>query len=273
MRIGADRPGHISRLPGGVAMNIAMTLCKFGMRPVLLTAVGNDEQGRELLNVAGQMGMETRYVHISPDLPTDIYMAIEDGSGLIAAIADAHSLESAGSKILEPLVNGSLAGSDDPYRGTIALDGNLTETLLAEISGSPHFAEADLRVAPASPGKAERLRPLLGHQCATFYVNLEEASLICRSQFSSADEAAKGMVANGAYRALVTDGGDQAAICSEHASVSVTPPKVSLARITGAGDTFMAAHIAAELGGETEEQSLRSAVDCAARYVSGDDTI
>ncbi|MEL6793700.1 MAG: PfkB family carbohydrate kinase, partial [Pseudomonadota bacterium] len=27
---GADRPGRIDRLPGGVAMNIAMALAKFG---------------------------------------------------------------------------------------------------------------------------------------------------------------------------------------------------------------------------------------------------
>ena len=43
----------------------------------------------------------------------------------------------------------------------IALDGNLTVALLAEIGSAPAFARADLRVAPASPGKGERLLPLL----------------------------------------------------------------------------------------------------------------
>ena len=39
MRVGSDVPGRITRLPGGVAMNIAMTLRRFGMTPALLTAL------------------------------------------------------------------------------------------------------------------------------------------------------------------------------------------------------------------------------------------
>jgi hypothetical protein len=40
MRLGSDVPGRITRLPGGVAMNIAMTLRRFGLHPALLSAVG-----------------------------------------------------------------------------------------------------------------------------------------------------------------------------------------------------------------------------------------
>ncbi|RMH40599.1 MAG: kinase, partial [Alphaproteobacteria bacterium] len=31
MRVGSDVPGRISRLPGGVAMNIAATVTRFGL--------------------------------------------------------------------------------------------------------------------------------------------------------------------------------------------------------------------------------------------------
>ena len=64
--------------------------------------------------------------------------------GLIAAIADAHSLEAAGDKILRPLADGSLGSADAPWSGLIALDGNLTTQLLADIAASPLFAAADL---------------------------------------------------------------------------------------------------------------------------------
>ena len=37
MRVGSDVPGRITRLPGGVALNIAMTLGRFGMAVGLLT--------------------------------------------------------------------------------------------------------------------------------------------------------------------------------------------------------------------------------------------
>ncbi|NBO20978.1 MAG: kinase, partial [Rhodobacteraceae bacterium] len=207
MRLGADVPGRITRLPGGVAMNIAMTLARFGLRPALLTAIGRDAAGDELMAACASLGLVTDYIYRSDDLPTDVYMAVEGANGLIAAIADAHSLEAVGDKILRPLSDGRLGHEGAPWPGPIALDGNLTRDLLAQIAQSPLFAGADLRVAPASPGKAERLAPLMTRPQATLYVNLEEAGLLAQSTFPDAPAAAEGLLAKGAARVLVTDGG------------------------------------------------------------------
>ena len=270
MRVGSDVPGRITRLPGGVAMNIAMTLRRFGLHPVLLTAIGRDEKGEELIAAAERLGMETGLIYRSDDLPTDIYMAVEGANGLIAAIADAHSLEAAGDKILRPLSDGRLGNPNTPFSGLIALDGNLTEDLLAEIARSPLFAAADLRVAPASPGKAERLLPLLSCPQATIYVNLEEAGLLCQDSFETAEIAVNTMLQRGAANVLVTDGGRIAAHGSPEGVITAEPPQVLVTRVTGAGDTFMAAHIAAEARGEAREKALVTALKAAADYVSGD---
>lgn len=269
MHLGADQPGRIIRLPGGVAMNIAMTLVRFGLRPALLSVVGQDRQGDALLAEARALGILTDHLYRSEDLPTDAYMAIEGAGGLVAAIADAHSLEQAGGKILRPLADGSLGSADRPWDGPIALDGNLTTALLQEIAGSPLFAKADLRVAPASPGKAERLKAMLGHPGATLYVNLEEAGLICSQTFTDAAEAARGLTAHGAARALVTDGGKMAAEATGAEVRSARPPSVMVARVTGAGDTFMAAHIASEVQGANPATALARALDAAAAFVAG----
>ncbi|MCW3781102.1 PfkB family carbohydrate kinase [Defluviimonas salinarum] len=270
MGAGADVPGRITRLPGGVAMNIAMTLARFGVRPALLTAVGRDPEGDELVAACTRMGLVTRHIYRSDDLPTDRYMAVEGANGLIAAIADAHSLEAAGDKILRPLSDGALGRAGAPWAGPIALDGNLTAGLLADIAHSPLFAAADLRVAPASPGKAERLLPLLAVANATLYVNLEEAGLLGHRRFATAPEAAAALVDRGAARVLVTDGGRTTADGSREGIVTADPPAVLVTRVTGAGDTFMAAHIVAETRGEDRATALRSALDAAAQYVSGD---
>ncbi|SFR04457.1 PfkB family carbohydrate kinase [Poseidonocella sedimentorum] len=270
MRVGADVPGRITRLPGGVAMNIAMTLRRFGMHPALLTAIGKDEEGRELLAACARMGMITKHVYLSEDLPTDCYMAVEGGNGLVAAIADAHSLEAAGDKILSPLSDGRLGTAQAPYDGIVALDGNLTESLLTQITHSPLFARADLRVAPASPGKAERLMPFLEGGRATLYVNLEEAGLMCQREFSSARDGAAALIARGARRVLVTDGGKSAAFADDVLIFDEQPPPVLVTRITGAGDTFMAAHIVAEAGGADPKDALSAALQAAAAYVSGE---
>jgi sugar/nucleoside kinase (ribokinase family) len=270
MRQGSDVPGRITRLPGGVALNIAMTLARFGTRPVLLSAIGRDAEGDELIAACAKMGMDTDHVYRSDDLPTDRYMAVEGANGLIAAIADAHSLEAAGAKILRAITDGPLGSADAPWSGLVALDGNLTESLLEDIAASDRFASADLRVAPASPGKAERLLPFLVRGRGTLYVNLEEAGILCQTRFEAAPEAAAALCARGANRALVTDGGNLVADASALGVISARPPEVLVTRVTGAGDTFMAAHIASEAAGADRGAALDRALAVAASYVSGE---
>lgn len=263
-------PGRITRLPGGVALNIAMALSRFGLRPALLSSVGQDAEGHDLIAACTERGIETSFIHRSNDLPTDQYMAIEGANGLIAAIAHAHALERAGEKILEPLRNGAL---QTPFAGPVALDGNLTPELLEVLALSPDFDQADLRVAPASPGKALRLAPFVAAGRGTLYVNLEEAGLLCKTDFRHAQDAALTLVKIGAARAVVTNGGSAACVADANGTVNQDPPAVEVARVTGAGDTFMAAHIAAELRGGEGLPALEIALDAAAQYVSGKTTI
>jgi len=269
MRQGSDVPGRITRLPGGVALNIAMALARAGLRPALLSVVGRDTEGCELIGACTHMGIETAFVYRSDDLPTDRYIAVEGANGLIAAIADAHSLESAGEKILSPLEDGRIGDVANTYTGLVALDGNLTRDLLGLIAQSPLLQHADLRVAPASPGKAERLAPFLKGGKSVLYVNLEEAGILCQRTFSTSPDAAKGLLDRGANRVLVTNGGDMA--CDGDASGLITgqPRDVLVTRVTGAGDTFMAAHMTAEFNELDREIALAQALEIAAQYVSG----
>ncbi|MBM9595599.1 PfkB family carbohydrate kinase [Roseitranquillus sediminis] len=270
MRVGSDVPGRIVRHPGGVAMNIARALTRFGMRPILLTAVGDDDAGHELLAAAAGHGMDTSHVYVSSNLPTDVYMAVEGANGLIAAIADAHSLEAAGDKILSPLKDGRLGSADAPHQGLIVLDGNLTEDLLTVVAADAAFERADLRVAPASPGKAERLLPLLPRPNVTLYLNREEASLLTRRSCVTAAEAGQALLDRGASRVLVTDGANIAAEGCGGEVWTYRPPEVLVTRVTGAGDTFMAAHIAAEIQGSASVEAFGAALQAAAHFISGD---
>lgn len=87
--------------------------------------------------------------------------------------------------------------------------------------------------------------------------------------FSDAAEAASALVARGANRAVVTHGPKAAAKADGDGCVLALPPAVLASRVTGAGDTFMAAHIAAELRGAGALQALQAASNAAAAYVSG----
>jgi fructose-1-phosphate kinase PfkB-like protein len=55
--------------------------------------------------------------------------------------------------------------------------------------------------------------------------------------------------------------------------ITASPPVVEARRITGAGDTFMAAHIVMTRRGIPREAALPRALACAAAYVSGRDPV
>ncbi len=81
---------------------------------------------------------------------------------------------------------------------------------------------------------------------------------------------ARGLMARGALRVLDTDGGKSATEADASDLITQTPPEVLVTRVTGAGVSFMAAHIAAEASGASRADALARALQAAATYVSGD---
>ncbi|MFD1795971.1 kinase [Paracoccus aurantiacus] len=271
MAAGADMPGRIAHVPGGVALNVALAVARWGMTPAILSAVGRDGEGEALIGTVAAQGVATEYLYRDGG-PTDVYMAVEDVNGLIAAIADVHSLEESGDAILQPIRDGRLAAASAPWRGVAVIDGNLTTAQLSRIGQEPGLAEADLRIVPASPGKAERLAPLIGAAHGCFYLNRYEAEVLAHRALGSAMDAAQAMLDLGMHRVIVTDGGRPVAdgLAGEGVT-SVTPPVVTIARVTGAGDSFLAAHLAAERAGHARDTALERATHAAAAHVSGKD--
>ncbi len=268
MASGDDVPGRILRIPGGVAMNIAMALRMHNLPVSLLSALGDDAAGRELLLNCAARGMDTQHIYVSAEHPTDQYMAIEGANGLIAAIADAHSLEDLSDQVIAPMADGRIGTPETPCSGMVICEGNLPERTLAHIANAPEFSAADLRLAPASPGKAERLAPFRGHKSATAYLNLFEANILLDKVLKTTAQAAEGLARTGLYRAVVTDGPNPASVATHGQIITLPPPDVTVLRVTGAGDVFMASHIAAEIQGFVDQDALQFALQSTAKYIS-----
>src|SRR5690606_31385560 len=145
---GDDLPGRITRQPGGVALNVALALARQGLAPAMLAAIGRDAPGDALIVEAQGRGVDTRWLYRDDGFETDSYIAIESPDGLVAAIADARALETAGGAILAPLRDGRLGDVARPWQGTLVIDGNLTAEILAGIADDRCLAGADLRIVP-----------------------------------------------------------------------------------------------------------------------------
>jgi pseudouridine kinase len=257
--LGADMPGQIIRRPGGVALNIASGLAAQGLAPALIAAIAQDAPGQDLRAWLGARGVLTDHLITPARLPTDTYIAIEGANGLIAAIAASDALESLGADMLDNLPESTAC---------VVLDSGLAPGVLAELAQAPRLARRDLRLAAASPAKAARLAPFLGRMGCCFYLNLAEAGALCATTFPDSASAARTLIARGAARVLVTDGPNPAIDATGAGFITATPPRIAPRRVTGAGDAFAAAHICAELQGQTRAAALKAALAAATAHVA-----
>src|SRR5690349_3226221 len=61
--------------PGGAPMNVAYHAGHLGASATLITRIGNDARGKQLLDVLQKMSLDTSYVQTDPEMPTGIVHA------------------------------------------------------------------------------------------------------------------------------------------------------------------------------------------------------
>ena len=267
---GDDVSGRIKTRVGGVAFNICRNLALIGFTNVeLLTAIGDDTKGRTIIDLCSKLGIITDNIYICNDSETDSYLAIEDIHGLKAAIAHIFNVEEFGDKILKPLENGAVKTNPEPSNNLIVLDGNLSISTLSKIAKNKKIMNYDIRVASASSSKASRLKPFLSLPNVTIYCNMTEAENLCDLSFQNTEQASTYLLKKGLGRAIVTNGDKHICDASiHHEPISIVPPKVTnINHITGAGDYFLACHIANEINQLGKEAALLKAAESASKYV------
>ena len=86
-----SNPGSVVSSAGGVARNIAEGLARLRLRPLLLSAVGDDAPGQQLRSHAASLSppLRMRAMRTARGARTATFSAVEDGSGdLAVAVAD-----------------------------------------------------------------------------------------------------------------------------------------------------------------------------------------
>ena len=85
---GTSNPSEIRSMRGGTARNVAENLARLGAEVVLISAVGDDPTGRQLLIQTAESGVNLDYVEMVPDQATGSYIALLEADGLLSVALD-----------------------------------------------------------------------------------------------------------------------------------------------------------------------------------------
>ena len=261
---GDDKEGIISRQPGGVAMNLAVRLSRYGITPAIISALGDDTAGLELIEICKKHSIIWDDILVCPKRRTDFYIAIEDPDGVALAIADTRLLTENKRKVLNPLISGRYKNWNSP----IILDSNLSSEVLEELRYNSAFKNSDFRLAPGSPSKVDRLIMFLTHSGSNIYLNLKEANYILRKTFQSSVDAALEILSYGLNSVLVTNGERMACFAQGNELIKLKPPTVKVSKLTGAGDVLMATHITKLLERSSNYDAMSFALEETSKFIS-----
>lgn len=259
---GTSNPGRVRTCYGGVARNIAENLARLGTETVLLTAVGDDEAGHQLLQHASSAGISTECSIIAEDLPTGAYLAVLNDQGALHFALDDMS-------VIEVITPSFLREHASLFKGAAAVvvDANLPAKTLASAIRMAKRAGVPIGADPISVSLALRLEPHLA-DLWLITPNEAEAEALCPNPVPHADrvranDAARHLVSQGVDIAIITMAEFGVGYATADSSGHIPAVKTEIVDPTGAGDAHTAALIFALLNDIPLDEAVRLGVSAA----------
>lgn len=276
------------RVLGGAPLNVAWNLAGLGLEPLLISAVGDDELGGEILNRMKGFGMSIEGVAVLPGVPTGtVQVTLADGEpqyDIVKNVAwdqipspDAALSEAISDRLADShragkpalFYHGSLACRDERSRGTIV---SLRDAVLSDPMEAHVFFDVNLRAPHYDRATLDRLR----RSAAFIKLNLDELAELTDGVHGDAVEQT--MAAGKMFEQdpagvplsglLVTRGADGALCytpgCTEPLQVRSPEPEKMVDPV-GAGDAFAAVVMHGILTGRPFTNSLHDAVAFASK--------
>jgi sugar/nucleoside kinase (ribokinase family) len=261
---GSDRRAKIRAMPGGSGANQAMWLGSFGIDVRFIARVG--ARDRERFGEHFRAHGVTPLLVADPELPSGVLATIVDPDGERSFLTDRGA-------------NLNLAPDDVPA-------GILDDTGYLVLSGYSFYAPSPRAVALGLMEEARRrgIRVIIDPASEGFLREAGTQNFIGWTEgayllFANYDEAfalsgvpdlgeqirslgahyGRVVIKRGAMGAALGDAGGVRHIASA--------PQVEVLDTTGAGDAFVAAFLAAEIRGESEEDCLNAGIDAGTRAV------
>jgi pseudouridine kinase len=240
---GSSIPGQIRISPGGVARNIAENLARLEVETVLLTAVGDDDAGAQILGHAAGSGIDISEVVSTEGVPTGAYMALLKENGALDVALDDMSIMGA---LTPRYIQVRRALFEDARM--VAIDANLTPDVIYTVVRLCDELNIPLCADPTSTSLAERLCPHLS-SLTMASPNVPEASVLCGGETFEAEDrdaaqaTARNLVALGVEVAVITLGEHGVVYADAETKGHIPAVPTEIIDQTGAGDAMTAAII------------------------------
>ncbi len=238
-RPGVANAGRVRIVPGGTARNIAENLARLDVPTRLLTAIGDDEQGRLLVGHARAAGvlLDDDDLIVDPTRPSGSYLALlGDDGGMIGAIDD--------TSVMRAITPRDIHHWHRAIRDAriVVLDATLRPQTIAAVARLCRRYGVGLCLEPVSPALAPRVAPFL-RDATLITPNMAEAGMLTGLAVTNRDEALQAALAiqgRGANTAIITMSGAGAIYVSADSSGHVPAVTTEVVDAAGAGDALTA---------------------------------
>ena len=264
--------GRVRNSVGGVARNIAENLARLEISTVLLTAVGDDTEGKRVLRLCEGVGINCSFVQRVPDARTSTYMALlyPDGQ-LHVAIGDF--------EIISNVDTAYILEHEYLFQDAalVVIDCTLPENTLSTIFELANRYQVRVAADPTTPALAGRLCPYLG-QLYMVIPNASETMSLCglaqaAHDRESAISVARNLISTGVKIAVVTLGKDGLAYAYGAGNGFIRAIPAEVVDSTGAGDAFSGAAIFGLLNDVPIDEAMRLGITAASLTVSSRYTV
>jgi pseudouridine kinase len=264
----SSNPGNAVLTPGGVARNIAENLARLGVAASLISAVGRDRLGEQLIRETADAGVDVRGVMRATGA-TGLYAATLDARGeLIVGVAAMAIVERLTPRRLQRQ-RPRIAAAD-----LVVADSNLPAATLDWLIDVAVKHDVRLAIETVSVPKGGKLRRLLRRQRQLFalFCSRDEARALTARQATRA--AVRALHDMGVRHVCVGLGrGGMAVSSGDDGRTTVPAIPARIVDVTGAGDAAVAGTLLGLLRGEPLPVAARYGQAAAALTVTCDRSV
>lgn len=263
-----SNPGHASMAPGGVGRNIAENLARLGDRVHLISVVGRDALGDNLLEHTAAAGVRIEHVARS-NHPTGTYTAVLDVDGeLIVAIADMEATAQLGAEQLHA------ARDVIATAGVLVLDGNLSREAFEHALDLSEGVRTVFE--PVSVPKAAGLKDAVDGRLQAVTPNRDELAALTDLPTRTDGQvrtAARALHDRGIELVWIRLGARGSLLSTGDAVLEIEALPTTVDDVTGAGDAMLAAFCHVLLEGGSAEEAARLGHAAAALTIASPHTV